>query len=99
MMFPFKDRLFDVKKSLSRIKRVLWERWIAYQQATYLINRESKRLELQNLGKSAKEIDQMLYVEFPKEYDQVGRKKRFKLQGRYKGEYKKPAKDERWFIE
>ena len=99
MMFPFGNRLFDVKRSLSRIKRVLWERWIAHQQATYLINRETKKLELENLGHSSLEIEQILSVEFPKEYDQVGRKKRFILQDKFKGDYKKPVKEERWFLE
>lgn len=99
MIFPFKNRLFDLRRSMSRIKRVLWERWITYQQAVYLINRETKRLELENSGKSDREINDLLFKEFPQDFEQVGRKKRFKLQDRFKGDHKKDVKENRWFIE
>ena len=105
IIFPFKNRLFDLKRSMSRIKRVLWERKIAYDQALYLVDRETKRLQLEKAGSSSMEINDLLSVEFPLDLDKVGRnRKKFKLQDRYKGVYKhdqveKENSQKRWFIE
>ena len=85
---------------MSRIKRVLWERKIVYEKATYLVNREQKRLELECQGKSIQEIDELL-KEFPLSIDQVGRNNnRFKLQPKFKGQKNsKKVEIGRWFIE
>ena len=88
---------------MNRIKLVLWERKMAHQQASYLLQQETAKAQGQQA--SVETFQQR----FPLAVEEVGRdraRSQFRLQDKFKGDGKKRAlralkkvSNNRWFIE
>ncbi|TPX67780.1 hypothetical protein SpCBS45565_g03586 [Spizellomyces sp. 'palustris'] len=78
LFFPHKDRLFQVKLTMNRIKQVVWERRTQWVRAQAVVQRERRAEELRTEGLSEVMIEQKLEEMFPVPIENIG-KKPFKL--------------------
>ncbi|KAI9201920.1 mitochondrial 39-S ribosomal protein L47 (MRP-L47)-domain-containing protein [Polychytrium aggregatum] len=62
---PSKDRLKEVKRTMARIKQVLWERKQTWEQAKHILQYELAADELRKEGKSELEINKALERSYP----------------------------------
>ncbi|KAI9098905.1 mitochondrial 39-S ribosomal protein L47 (MRP-L47)-domain-containing protein [Phlyctochytrium arcticum] len=71
--YPHRDRITEVKKTMKRVKVVLWERRIEWFRAQAVLARESKAEELRAEGLEPSEIEKKLEEIFPVAVANVGR--------------------------
>ncbi|EGF76766.1 hypothetical protein BATDEDRAFT_28225 [Batrachochytrium dendrobatidis JAM81] len=65
IFFPHKDRIQQVKLTMSRLKLVIWERREAWMQAQAILKTEQARQELLDSGMSTEEVEDRLVEMFP----------------------------------
>ncbi|KAJ3042929.1 54S ribosomal protein L4 mitochondrial [Rhizophlyctis rosea] len=72
--FPHDTRLKECRRTMARIKYVLWERRTAYFQAQYLYRRETKAAQLREEGVPEEEIKETIDDLFPTPVENVARR-------------------------
>ncbi|KAJ3022541.1 39S ribosomal protein L47, mitochondrial, partial [Thoreauomyces humboldtii] len=74
LYFPHRERMYQVKTTMKRIKLVLWERRIEWFRAQAVLKREEAASKLRTEGLEETEIERRLKELFPVAIKDIGRK-------------------------